>query len=120
MGPDVVGDPALAPARLGVVVAEHLDGELGIELGDGLGEVAQVAPGAALRLAEGAGGDVALAPADGALGVEAPGEDAEELGIMALLGELVDALEPPQRPKRRGALWASWRRTARLALVLRS
>jgi len=89
----VVGDPAGAPAGVGVVVAEDLDGELGVELGDGLAELAQVAPGAALEIGEGALGDVAGGAVGGALGVEAPGEDAEQLGIVARFGELVDALE---------------------------
>ena len=93
VGPDVVGDPAGAPRGVGLVVAEHFDGELGVELGDGLAELAQVAPGAALEVGEGAAGDVAGAVGLGALGVEAPGEDAEHLRVVALLGELVDALE---------------------------
>src|SRR5205823_6603095 len=72
------------------------DGELRVQLGRGGAELLEVAPGALAQVGDGARRDLG-APALRGGDIEARGEGAEDARVLALLGELVDALEAAPR-----------------------
>jgi hypothetical protein len=85
-------------------VAQHLHRELRVQRRHLRGEVAQEAPGAAAQVDQRAVADVA-ARAARERHVEAAGQHAEHLGVHALLGALVDALQSaPQAEAQRRLL----------------
>ena len=77
-----------APGRI-----DDLDGELRIDLGHGLPQPAQVAPGATAHIQEGAGTDLAARSRRLSHRVETPGQHAEHRRVVALLDQLVDPLD---------------------------
>ncbi|MGC4118587.1 MAG: hypothetical protein QM765_29325 [Myxococcales bacterium] len=92
MAPDLAGDPRPGEGEALRVVAEQLDREVRVELGDGLAQQAQVAPDAPAQVEDGARANLVAVVGRGLEHVEAVAEHAEHLRVVALLGELVDLL----------------------------